>query len=173
MSDMLHYLLIVASVLLIRSFVASFARVKGNSMLPTLENGDWLLVWRLGVRLHGPKRQDVVICRYPGRYWKNLRLLPMAFVKRVIGLPGESIEWVEGTVHVDGRPLHEPYLDPQRARFCRTRAPRAVEPGRYFVLGDNRDRSNDSRSVGALTKKAVRGRVVCIVWPPRRMGRVR
>lgn len=173
MNDLLCCLLIVGAALVMRLFVVSLARVKGSSMLSTLHSGDWLLVWRLGCRFHGPRRQDVVICHYPNRYWKNVKFLPMAFVKRVIGLPGETVELIEGVPHLDGKPLKEPYLDEKHTRFHAVRPPRTIPEDSYYVLGDNRDSSNDSRAVGPLRRSAIRGRAVMILWPPRHFGKIR
>ena len=99
--------------------------------------------------------------------------LPQAFVKRVIGLPGDTIEFIDGIVHINGEALDEPYLDPARCRIQRTRPPLVLGPDEYFVMGDNRDRSNDSRSVGPLRRSAIRGRVVCLLWPFKRIRKVR
>ena len=173
MIDLLHYPAAIIAALLIRRYVLSFARIKGTSMLPTLKNGDWAFVWRLPYLWRHPRRGEVVICHFPGRKLKRLPFLKQLFVKRVMGLPGETIEIIEGTLHVDGTPLSEPYLDPARTRFFRTRLPVTLQENQYYVLGDNRDSSNDSRRVGPLKCRAIRGRVICVVWPPRRMGRVR
>lgn len=162
-----------ALALVLRFFVLSFAWVKGRSMLPTLEDRDLVFVWRLPYCFGRPQRQDVVICHYPGRYWKNRKPLPTSFVKRVIGLPGDTVAFADGQVLVNGRPLHEPYLDPQRTRFFRDRAPMTLGRDEYFVLGDNRDNSNDSRRVGPIKRRAIRGRVVCVLFPFRRIRRVR
>lgn len=157
----------------IRLWVVNVARVRGSSMLPTLQNGDWALVWRLPYRFHPPRRQDVVICHYPNRRTKWCRWIPQAFVKRVIGLPGDTLEVIEGVVHINGEPLAEPYLDPERCRFMRTRQPRILGEDEYFVMGDHRDRSNDSRSIGPIRRKAICGRVVCVLLPWRRTRKVR
>lgn len=158
--------------LVLRLWVVNLAHIKGSSMLPTLRDRDWALVWRLPYRFRTPRRQEVVICHYPGRRMKRCRWLPQAFVKRVIGLPGDTIEFIEGVVHINGRPLHEAYLDPERCRFRRERPPRVLGPDEYFVMGDHRDRSNDSRSVGPIRRRDIRGRVICIVLPLRRTGKV-
>jgi signal peptidase I len=153
-----------AAALFLRLFVVSLARIKGRSMLPTLHDRDFALVWRLSYLLHKPRRGDVVICHYPGRKMKRLPFLPQSFVKRVIGLPGDTVEWLDGVLLLNGQPLREPYLDPARCRFQRTRPCLTLGPDEYYVLGDNRDSSNDSRSVGPLRRRAIRGRVVCLVY---------
>ena len=169
MSDLTFFLLSVAVALGLRRFVLSFARIRGSSMSPTLRNGDWAFVWRLPYVTGCPRRFDVVICHFPGRRMKGLRFLPQSFVKRIVGLPGETLEVIDGVIHVDGAPLADPYPDPANTRFFRNRAPITLGPDEYYVLGDNRDHSNDSRRVGPLRRQAIRGRVVCVLWPFRRL----
>ena len=151
-------------VLALRLFVVSLARIKGRSMLPTLHDRDFALVWRLSYLFRQPRRGEVVICHYPGRRMKHLPFIPQAFVKRVIGLPGDTAEWVEGELLLNGKPLRELYLDPARCRFKRTQPPLTLGPDEYYVLGDNRDSSNDSRSVGPIRRRAIRGRVICLLF---------
>lgn len=164
MSWVFELLTAFAAALFLRLFVVSLARIKGRSMLPTLHDRDVALVWQLGYLLRMPRRGDVVICHYPGRKMKRIPFLPQAFVKRVIGLPGDTVEWLEGELLLNGQPLREPYLDPARCRFKRTRPPLTLGPDEYYVLGDNRDSSNDSRSVGPIRRRAIRGRVVCLIY---------
>lgn len=164
MSWLIEFLAAILTAMILRLFVISFARIQGRSMLPTLHDRDIALVWRLPYCFRPPRRGEIVICHYPGRKMKRLPLLPQAFVKRVIGLPGDTVEWAEGELLLNGEPLKEPYLDPARCRFPRTRPPRILGRDEYYVLGDNRDSSNDSRSVGPLRRRAIRGRVVCLLY---------
>lgn len=160
-------LLYLCIALILRLWVVNFARIKGRSMLPTLHDREIALVWRLPLRFRPPRRQEVVICHYPGRRMKRCKYLPQSFVKRVIGLPGDTLEVIEGVVHINGHPLHEPYLDPECCRFMRSRPPRILGEDEYFVMGDNRDSSNDSRSVGPIRRRDIRGRVIFVLWPLR------
>ena len=162
-----------ALAIILRLFVLSLAFIKGGSMLSTLRNRDIALVWRLPYLFRAPRRGEVVICHYPGRRMKRLPFLPQAFVKRVIGLPGDTLEWQEGVLLLNGVPLEEPYLDPAHCRYRRTKPPRTLSEDEYFVMGDNRDSSHDSRSIGPLHRRAIRGRVVCLLFPFNRVGRVR
>lgn len=168
----MEFALCAALALLIRLRVANVARISGQSMTPTLRHRDWALVWRLPYLFRAPRRQEVVICHYPGRRLRYCRWLPQAFVKRVIGLPGDVIEIAEGVVHINGEALPEKYLSPDRCRLPRSMPPRTLGPDEYFVMGDHRDRSNDSRSIGPLSRRAIRGRVVCVFWPASRCRRI-
>ena len=166
-------LLSLCAAIVLRLWVLNIAHIKGSSMLPTLQNKEFALVWRLPCRFRSPRRQEVVICHYPGRRMKRCKYIPQAFVKRVIGLPGDTLSFSEGQVLVNGRPLYEPYLDPARCRYLRDRAPIQLGRDEYFVMGDNRDRSHDSRSIGPIRRRDIRGRVICTLWPLRYIRRVR
>ena len=163
------YLLIDAALgvciaLILRRFVCVLCYVKGRSMMDTLSGGE--IVFARRRRKHAPlNRFDVVLCRYPGR--KGL------FIKRVIGLPGDLLEIDQGTVLIDRQSLDEPYLDPDKSRYKRSRPLRRLGRQDFYVMGDHRDRSNDSRSVGPLRRKAIRGRALLIVWPPKRWQKIR
>lgn len=167
MSDLLFLLAAAAAALLIRRYVFCLTRIRGRSMLPTLRDGQWALVTRWDYRLGRPRRGDIVICFYPGRMMKRFPFLRQMIVKRVIGLPGETVALEEGTVLIDGAPLEEPYLDPARCRRRATRPPVTLGEGQYFVLGDHRDASRDSRAVGPLDRRAIIGRVRFVLPFPR------
>ena len=164
--------------LLIQGSVRNF-KVDGSSMHPTLEGGQYLLVnklvyfkldtarlsriipfWHVDqssahFAIHPPKRGEVIVFRFPKDPSKD-------FVKRVIGLPGEVVEITDGQVYIDGVPLDEPYLPgPDRTVLQR----REMGEKEYFVLGDNRRSSNDSRSWGPVPEENVRGKVWVVYWP--------
>lgn len=149
----------VLAALALRRWCFELIRVQGNSMNATLRSGDLLLVTRFDYRNRPPRRQDVVICYYPGRYLRSRLRIRQRFVKRVVGLPGETVEIRDGVVYIDGRPLREPYLDPRRNRRPHQMPPLTLGQREVFVLGDNRDSSNDSRRVGPLELDMLRGRV--------------
>lgn len=159
MSDLTALCLAVAAALLIRRYGLCLTRIHGRSMTPTLKNGQWAFVTRFDYLLGRPRRGDVVICFFPGRMMKRLPFLRQMMVKRVVGLPGETIAFEEGAVIIDGAPLREPYLDPLYTRRKPTRGPVALGDDEYYVLGDNRDGSHDSRAVGALPRRMIVGRV--------------
>ncbi len=151
----------VALALLLRRFVCLFAVVKGNSMRDTLQNGDLVFALRRG--LCGKLRRfDVVLCRYPGR--KEL------FIKRVAALPGERVALAEGRLWIDGAPVEERFaLRP----WLRDMDERTLGPGEYFLLGDNRPSSHDSRGVGPIRDEKIEAVALCTVFPPRRIQRLR
>ena len=180
-------LLVSAAVLafLLKTLVAQAFYIPSGSMLPQLEVNDRVVVSKLSYRLHDPNRGDIVVFDCPSQACTNeqpeeggvggfLRKVAEGvgvvqpsteeFIKRVVGLPGETVEGRDGAVHVDGRPLREPYLAPGTvtADFPATEVP----PDHLFVMGDNRQNSSDSRVFGAIPRSSVVGRTVVRVWPP-------
>lgn len=145
------------AVLLIRTFLFTMIRVDGHSMDETLQDGERIAVTILDMKLGAPNRRDIVICKYPGEedHW---------CVKRVIGLPGETVECRDGVTYIDGEPLDEPYVEHLSYQPF---GPYTVPEDHYFVMGDNRADSKDSRyqSVGALKKASIGGRARVICWP--------
>ena len=155
--------------LLLRNFLFEFAFVKGSSMKPTLLSGEALFVSTLSYKIGKPERHDIVICRFPGRMMRRFKHIPQHFVKRVIGLPGETVEIIEGVVHIDGVPLDEPYLSPAHTKFKTNRSPITLGPDEYYVMGDNRDNSNDSRRIGPLSRSMIIGKVKKVLLPLNRI----
>ena len=146
---------------LLYSFVFVFVKVDGPSMMDTLHDQNYLFVWRLGYKLGTPQRGDVVICHYPdaeGKYDD------VNYVKRVLGLPGEQVSMKDGYVYVDGRVVDEPYITPLR-RGSYTMEPIVLGAGEYFVLGDNRINSADSRQVGPIKGDQIIGKAVQKLLP--------
>lgn len=152
------------AVLIIRTFLFTIIRVDGPSMSDTLLNNDRLFVTVLDVRLNGPDRFDVVILHYPNRGNEK-------FVKRVIGVPGDTIVVENGVLSVNGVVYDESYLtDSRTKKFDRSSFTVTLGEDEYFVMGDNRDNSNDSRSVGVIHKSQFVGKVRAIIWPIDRWG---
>lgn len=153
----------VAAALLIRTFLFEPIRVDGESMCDTLQNGEIMLVTKPEYLTGDPQRGDVVICKYPGRT-EN-------FVKRVMGIPGDVIEIRSNVVYRNGEALDEPYLTPERNDNGFSMAPFTLGEDEYFVMGDNRDNSHDSRNYygagrpAAISRKDIVGRVRFVMWP--------
>lgn len=171
----------VAIALPVRAFCFELVRVEGGSMDNTLANGEIMFVtkfdyastwlsfpWQDAAQKEkaarittggNPQRFDVVICRYPGRGDTN-------FVKRVVGLPGDTVEIRDGYLYVNGDKYEEPYIsDEYRSGRLNTFGPYTVPDGEYFVLGDHRNNSNDSRSQGTISRDMIIGHVRTVLYP--------
>jgi signal peptidase I len=158
--DLLFALMIAALVVV---FVVQPVKVEGTSMLPRLHDGERIFVNKLVYYddyRWAPKieRGDIVVFWYPDDPSKS-------YIKRVVGLPGDTIELREGTVRINGTEVDESYLDPRFNVSPKSQAPVYVRPNYYFVMGDNRDNSSDSRSWGLVPKKYVYGKALFRYWP--------
>jgi signal peptidase I len=153
----------ISSALLVRAYVVQQFAVEGESMINTLQNGDRVLVNRLSYRLHEPRRGDVVVLkRFDGAAEER------DLIKRVVGLPGETIEFRSCIVYVNGNALIEPYIDPdiQARDGCGgDQAPLVVPSETVYVLGDHRGKSSDSRVFGPVADRMLIGRAFVIIWP--------
>jgi signal peptidase I len=147
--------------LLINVFVGQATRVEGQSMEPNLYSEQRLVVEKLSYRFHGPQRFDIVVLKMPNQGRELL-------IKRVIGLPGETVEIRDGQVYIDGNLLAEPFTD--RSTHPGHNSKVIVPPLHIYVMGDNRDRSNDSRSFGPVPIENVIGRAWLSYWPPEQIG---
>jgi signal peptidase I len=155
--------LILAGLLIVffRTFVFQNYIVDGNSMLPALEPGERVIVGRTHYLLGKPQRGDVIVLQYP-------RDPDRDFVKRIIGLPGETVSISNGQVFIDGRPLaRETYVQ----NLSRTdHTPTRLGDNEYFVMGDNRAGSSDSRSWGPLHRRYIIGKAWLIYFPIGKLG---
>ncbi len=164
----------VVVALLLKAFIIQAFRIPSGSMIPTLDVGDQILVYKLSyglrspfgdhywIRFHGPARGDVVVFRYPRDESKD-------FIKRVIGVPGDHISVRKKIVYVNGKPMKEPYIQylqpfetdqPDRDNMGEI----VVPPGKYFMMGDNRDDSYDSRFWGFVSRNKILGKAVLVYW---------
>lgn len=153
--------------LLIRGFVAEPRYIPSNSMIPTLNIGDRLVVEKLSYHQHSPRFGDIVVFRPPDLLLSQGYRSDQAFIKRVIGTPGQTIEVKQGKVYIDGTPLDEPYV---AAAPNYTMKPLTVAPGTIFVMGDNRNNSNDSHVWGLLPQGNIIGRAWERFFPLNRIG---
>ena len=144
------------------TFVAQAFRVQGTSMLPLLHDSERIIVNKFVYRFHPIERGDVVVFWYP-------RDPSVSFIKRVVGLPGDTVELRNGALFVNGRHTTEVYLKPQ-FRDDETRPPVQVSKGHYYVLGDHRNSSNDSRNWGEVPEKYIYGKAFFRFWPLGKAG---
>ncbi len=140
--------------LIVHLFLAQATIVYGQSMEPNLHPNQRLIVDKLSYRLRPPQRDDIVVVDLPD--------MDEMLVKRIIALPGERVEVRGGTVYVNGAPIAEPYAHDLTPYDM---APLTLGPLAYFVMGDNRGNSNDSRSFGPITRDEIVGRVWLRYWP--------
>ena len=143
--------------------------IPSDSMVPTLKVGDHILVNKLAYRTHSFHRGDVVVFARPPSLPESAGEAPRELIKRVIGLPGDTIETRNGLVIVNGRPLIEPYLR-SGTKTDRFETPVVVPNDQLLVLGDNRSVSADSRVFGTIAESTVVGRAVVRVWPLNKVG---
>src|SRR3989338_1534767 len=149
----------------IRIFIAQPFIVSGSSMFPTFENSEYLIVDEISYRLGSPKRDDVVVFKYPNDTKKF-------FIKRIIGLPNEIIDIKNGEItiknieHPDGFKLEQPFIRENSSDNVHFE----LKENEYFVLGDNRNASSDSRYWGAVSRKLIIGRAFVRLWPLKDIG---
>jgi signal peptidase I len=183
-------LLVVAAIVLavvLRGLFAEAFRIPSSSMEPQLDIGDRVIVSRTAYKLHDPRRGDVIVfdcppaagCSRPSKVnilVRGVRVVmeavllrepqPEEYIKRVIGLPGDTVEGKNGIVYVNGRPLEEPYLriGTRTSDF----GPVRITRHHLWVMGDNRGNSSDSRVFGQIDDDTVVGRAILRIWPPNR-----
>jgi signal peptidase I len=141
------------------NLVSARIRVDGGSMLPTLTNGELVIVNKLVYRLGEPKRGDIIVFYFPVDPSQE-------FIKRVIGLPGDQVSIHKGTVAINGQRLEEPYL----SVYTNYDGDWTVGEGQLFVLGDNRNNSLDSHNWGTVPMDYVIGKALFIYWPFDNLG---
>lgn len=151
----------LAVALVLRHYVIASFFIPSASMENTLLKGDFLIADKLSYKLlgHQPQRGDIIIFQYPGDRRKD-------YIKRVIGLPGDEIMVRDGTVYVNGTPLAEGYI---KEHPDNPYGPKIVPADSYFMMGDNRNHSSDSRVWGAVPKTNIEGRALLLFWPPNRI----
>ena len=138
----------------VRLLVQNF-RIEGNSMEPNLHNGQYLIIEKMSYRFGEPQRGDIIVFHYPNNPKRD-------FIKRIIGVPGETVEIRQGQIYIGGQLLPEPYY-PNTGTY--NWGPGVVGEDEYFVLGDNRNNSSDSHSWGMLPKDMIVGKAWFTYWP--------
>jgi signal peptidase I len=145
-------------------FLYQPVKVEGTSMMPGLADQERIFINKYAYRIGMIERGDVVVFRYPGDPSKN-------YIKRVVGVPGDVVEIRSGAVYLNGSRLVEPYV-PVQFRDERSMGEISVPAGSYFVLGDHRNLSSDSRDFGAVERGAIFGKAVFAYWPTTMMGKL-
>ena len=158
------FISVAASVLII-TFLYQPVRVEGTSMLPRLEDSDRLFINKFVYHISAIERGDVVVFHYPRDPEKS-------YIKRVIGLPGDRLWIAQGQVWLNGKPLKEIYV-PEVYRDTRSMADMIVPPDTYFMMGDHRSISSDSREFGPVERSLIYGKAVFIYWPAKDAGAVK
>lgn len=162
---LLYIVLIIALTWCVVTFVGQRTEVSGSSMETTLSDKDQLIVDKMTYRFRDPKRYDIVV--FPYQYQDNTY-----YIKRIIGLPGETVQILSGMVYIDGMRLDEHYGNEIMENPGIAEEPLTLGEDEYFVLGDNRNNSSDSRAsdVGLIHRKDLIGRAWIRVWPLSQIG---
>jgi len=171
--------------LLIRAFIFEPVQVDGQSMEDTLENGQKLILYKLGYRFSEPKRGDIVVLKVKEGFWGDIPIIgnlpffresdkfpvEIDYIKRVIGIPGDEIDIRDGYVYVNGEKLEEPYVKGKTYKK-NLEFPITVQKNHVFVLGDNRENSSDSRyqSLGCIDYSKIKGKATFRFWPLDKFG---
>jgi signal peptidase I len=162
--------------LVVKAFLFQAFYIPSDSMVPTLKTNDRVIVNKLSYDLHKVHRGDIVVFTTPkGADGKPIDPTIKDLVKRVIGLPGETVTEKDGHVLVNGKSINESYLPTGTVSDCSAFAAQCFPSGpipvnQYWVMGDNRAASRDSRSFGTIKKSSIVGRVFLRLWPPNRLG---
>lgn len=168
LSFLLYVVVVVGITFLIIHYVGQRTYVSGSSMENTLSDGDNLIVDKITYRFSDPKRYDIIV--FPYQYEENTY-----FIKRIIGLPGETVQIVDGIIYIDGEVLQESYGREVMKNSGLAADPVTLGEDEYFVLGDNRNDSTDSRdpSVGKIPRDRIIGRAWVRIWPLSKIGILR
>ena len=153
--ELIETIALMLIIFLVIRFAAQSFRVDGASMEPGLHTDEFVLVDKMSYLFQSPQRGDVIVFHYPLDTTKD-------FIKRIIGLPGDTLRITNTSVIVDGQALHEPYIS---LPFNFENYTWKLGPDQFFVMGDNRENSLDSRSWGPLNRRYIIGKAVAIYWP--------
>lgn len=161
----MYLAIVLCATYLIVTFVGQRTKVSGDSMLPTLHDGDNLIVDKITYVFRDPERYEVIV--FPYR-----RMEDTFYIKRIIGLPGETVQIIDGYVYINGKKLNENYGREVMIDAGIAAQPITLGKDEYFVLGDNRNHSSDSRNsgVGLIHEDEIIGRALLRIWPLNRFG---
>ena len=157
LKEIIPYVIVVIVVVLIRTFLITPIRVNGSSMYPTLKDKEIMILNKIGKTVNGIDRFDIVVLKEEDY-----------LIKRVIALPGEKISCQNGNIYINGKKLKDKYGSGLTSDF----EPIEVPKDSYFVMGDNRENSKDSRYIGPINKKEIKGKTSFILFPFKNFGKV-
>ena len=161
--NILSYVLIIAVALLIKLFIFSPIRVNGTSMYPTLNDGDIMILNEIGYHLNGIERFDIAVANVDGE----------KLIKRVIGLPGETVEYKDNVLYINGKEVVENFTHANTNDFTLSDINcEKIPDNYYFLVGDNRGNSKDSRIIGLIHKSKIMGKTKLVLFPFSRIGSV-
>ena len=153
--EIIPYIIVIILVLLFKKFVFAPIKVNGESMMDTLKDGDIMILNIIDYKINGLKRFDIVVVDEGDEL----------IIKRVIGLPGEKVEYKDNQLYINGKKINDKYASHETEDFSEV-----VPKGEYFVLGDNRTNSLDSRVFGTFSKKEILGKTSLVIYPFNRLG---
>ena len=155
--EILSYIIIIVVVLLIKHYVITPIKVNGNSMNNTLKNKDIMILDKISYRFQEIERFDIVVIKKGNDY----------LIKRVIGMPGETVEYKNNKLYINGKNIDEKFIHEKTNDFIMEEK---IPDDCYFVVGDNRPVSNDSRYIGVINKKDILGKTSLVIFPFSRFG---
>lgn len=161
-----YFLIVIAVIMLLNTYVVQQIQVDGSSMNDTLRNNDRLILEKLSYHFNNPERFDIIVFK-PHKIKKY-------YIKRIIGLPGETVQITDGVIYINGSVLHENYGLETMIDSGIAAEPITLTQGEYFVLGDNRNDSKDSRDVrvGVVSRTKIAGRAYLRIWPLNKIKRL-
>ena len=152
----MSYVILIFIVILIRTFLFTPIKVNGTSMNPTLEHKDTMILNKIGMKINDVKRFQIVVIKTSDSY----------LIKRVIGLPGETIEYKDGKLYINDKKVKDPYYKNNTLDFDKVK----IGKNEYFVMGDNRANSIDSRIIGTIPESDIMGTTKLIIFPIKNIG---
>jgi signal peptidase I len=164
--DTLEIVFLALVLYVVIQYAVQTVHVLGSSMYATLHDNDLLVASKISYKLHQPQRGDIIVFKPPDEASRD-------FIKRIIGLPGERVHIANSVVYINGRVLNEPYL-PERWTYNNnwpaSGQDQLIPPDQYFVLGDNRNHSSDSRTFNTITLDSILGKAEVRIWPLGQLG---
>jgi signal peptidase I len=164
--DTLEIVFLALVLYVVIQYAVQTVHVLGSSMYATLHDNDLLVASKISYKLHPPQRGDIIVFKPPDEASRD-------FIKRIIGLPGERVHITNSVVYINGQVLHEPYLPEKwtyNSNWPASGQDQLIPPDQYFVLGDNRNHSSDSRTFNTITLDSILGKAEIRIWPLSQVG---